>query len=76
MDSPSSAEQGHCIMAAGPKGIREGVSKNFPACPQCDADFWNDFLDTTYQVTAAYPILYRKRADTVGQPPSMRHGRF
>ena len=48
-------------MAAGPGGMREGVFKNFPTCHQCDADFWNSFLDTTYQATDSYPILYRKR---------------
>jgi len=45
-------------MAAGPGGVREVVFKNFQACHQFDADFWNGFLDTTYQATGSYPILY------------------
>ena len=63
-------------MAAGPGGVREGVFKNFPACHQCDADFWNGFLDTTYQATDLYTILYLKRADTVDHSISTRHGRW
>jgi hypothetical protein len=60
-------------MAAGPWDVQEVVCKNFPACHQGDADCWNGFLDTTYQITGSYPILYKKRADTVGHSISMSH---
>jgi hypothetical protein len=35
-------------------------------CYQCDADFWNGFLDMMDQITLLYYIMYKNRAVSAG----------